>query len=72
MVAAAEPLAAGDAALQGLIADIRAGCLKGVAAGPVYRIAGIAPGTEAQIEELSFRERRLCRGLCRGRLGRQP
>lgn len=55
MLAAAEPLAAGDAALQGLIADIRAEVPKGVAAGPVYRIAGIAPGTEAQIEELSFR-----------------
>jgi len=44
MLTQAEALAAGDAALLGLIEDVRAEGTKGVASGPVYNIGALARG----------------------------
>jgi hypothetical protein len=44
MLATAEAFATGDAALLGLIADVRAETTKGVASGPVYNIGSLSNG----------------------------
>lgn len=44
MLAQAETLAANDEALLGLIGDVRAESLKGVASGPMYQIGALARG----------------------------
>lgn len=54
MLAAAEPLAEGDAPLLGLIDDIRAESTKGVATGPVYNIGAIANGKTDTYASVSF------------------
>lgn len=45
MLGAASPLLEGDEALEALAADMAAEGIKGVAAGPVYKLAELAPGT---------------------------
>lgn len=54
MVAAAAPMAAGDATFLGLIEDIRAETTKGVATGPIYTIGQIADGTTDTYATVSF------------------
>lgn len=46
---------ADDPALAALAADIAAETAKGVASGPVYRIAPLAPGATAEVPALPFR-----------------
>ncbi|NJM84157.1 MAG: hypothetical protein HC844_18440 [Tabrizicola sp.] len=55
MLAAAEPLAEGDEALQGLISDVRAETTKGVASGPVYNIGSIGTGGRDTYPPIEFR-----------------
>lgn len=55
MLATARMLAATDPALLAVIDDLTTETAKGVASGPVYRIAALAPGAEARIEDLTFR-----------------
>ncbi len=55
MLASAEPLATGDAALTGLIDDIRAETVKGVASGPVYNIGQLADGRDDTYPPIEFR-----------------
>lgn len=55
MLASAEPLATGDEALAGLIDDIRAETLKGVASGPVYNIGQLANGGDDTYPPIEFR-----------------
>lgn len=55
MLAAALPLAAGDEALPGLIADAAAETTKGVASGPVYNIGSLANGGGDTYPPIEFR-----------------
>lgn len=55
MLATAEALAAGDEALAGLIDDIRAERVKGVASGPVYNIGQVANGGGDTYPSIEFR-----------------
>ncbi|MCB6179594.1 hypothetical protein LHP98_15840 [Rhodobacter sp. Har01] len=55
MLSAAESLAATDPILLAAIADLRADTPKGVASGPVYRLAALGPGAETEITDLTFR-----------------
>ncbi len=54
MLAAAEPLAAGDDTMLGLIDDIRAETTKGVATGPVYNIGTLANGRSDTYPKIDF------------------
>ena len=54
MLAAAEALAAGDAALLGLIGDVRAEGVKGVASGPMYSIGTLASGGVDRFPSVGF------------------
>lgn len=54
MLASAEALAAGDAVLLGLIADLRAETTKGVAYGPVYNIGSLASGGNDTYPPMEF------------------
>lgn len=54
MLAAAERLAAEDAALLGLIADVRAEASKGVASGPMYSIGRLASGGVDKFPSVGF------------------
>lgn len=55
MLAAAEPLAAGDEVLLGLIADAAVETTKGVTSGPVYNIGSLANGGGDTYPPLEFR-----------------
>ena len=55
MLASAEPLATGDAALLGLIDDIRVETSKGVASGPVYNIGVLPDGDNDIYPPIEFR-----------------
>jgi len=55
MLAAARPLATGNAPLAAAIEDLASETAKGVASGPVYRLADLGPGAETRIEDLTFR-----------------
>lgn len=55
MLATAEALAKGDAALAGLIDDIRAETIKGVASGPVYNIGSLSNGRDDTYPPIEFR-----------------
>lgn len=55
MLATAEPLAAEDAALLGLIDDIRAETTKGVSSGPVYNIGSLSNGGGDTYPPIEFR-----------------
>ncbi len=55
MLASAETLAEGDAALMGLIADLRAETVKGVASGPVYNIGQLTNGGGDTYPPIEFR-----------------
>jgi hypothetical protein len=55
MLAAAEALAAGDAALLGLIDDVRVETAKGAASGPVYNIGRLANGGADTYPPIEFR-----------------
>lgn len=55
MLASAEALAEGDAALMGLIADLRAETVKGVASGPVYNIGQLTNGSGDTYPPIEFR-----------------
>lgn len=54
MLDAGRALAEGDPALAALAGDIAAEKARGVATGPIYRIAAIPPGTGAEPVELTF------------------
>ena len=54
MLAAAESLATGDAALLGLIADVRAEGSKGVASGPIYSLGRLASGGVDKFPSVGF------------------
>ncbi len=54
MLASAEALAAGDAALLGLIGDVRAETVKGVASGPMYQIGTLASGGVDRFPSVGF------------------
>jgi hypothetical protein len=54
MLDSARPLAAGTP-LAAAIEDLAAETAKGVASGPVYRLADLAPGAETKVEDLTFR-----------------
>jgi hypothetical protein len=55
MLATAESLAAGDDALLGLIDDVRAETIKGVASGPVYNIGSLSNGGGDTYPPIEFR-----------------
>ena len=55
MLASAETLAAGDATLLGLIADVRAETSKGVAIGPFYNIGTLENGDSDTYPTIEFR-----------------
>ncbi|MCX7286386.1 MAG: hypothetical protein NTW20_02180 [Rhodobacterales bacterium] len=55
MLAAGEALAGDDAALLGLIADVRAETTKGVASGPVYNIGSLSNGRGDTYPPIEFR-----------------
>ncbi len=55
MLATAQPLAAGDDALLGLIADVAAETTKGVASGPVYNIGSLPDGGGDTYPPIVFR-----------------
>lgn len=55
MLATAETLAAGDDALLGLIDDVRAETIKGVASGPVYNIGSLTNGGGDTYPPIEFR-----------------
>ena len=55
MLAEAEALAAGDATILGLIDDIRAETMKGVASGPVYNIGSLSNGGDDTYPPIEFR-----------------
>jgi hypothetical protein len=55
MLAEAERLADGDAALLGLIADAGAETAKGVASGPFHNLSSVPAGAETTVAELAFR-----------------
>jgi hypothetical protein len=55
MLATAEALAADDAAFPGLIADVRAETVKGVASGPVYNIGSLGNGSGDTYPPIEFR-----------------
>ena len=55
MLASAEPLATGDDALLGLIADVRVEATKGVASGPVYNIGVLSNGRDDVYPPIEFR-----------------
>jgi hypothetical protein len=55
MLVTAEALAAGDDALLGLIADVRAETIKGVASGPVYNIGNLSNGGGDTYPPIEFR-----------------
>ncbi|MCU0829851.1 MAG: hypothetical protein MUE52_21365 [Tabrizicola sp.] len=55
MLATAETLAADDAALMGLIDDVRAETTKGVASGPVYNIGNLSNGGGDTYPPIEFR-----------------
>ncbi|WP_426033459.1 hypothetical protein [Cypionkella sp. TWP1-2-1b2] len=54
MLAAAEALVADDAALLGLIGDVRAEGIKGVASGPMYSIGTLANGGVDRFPSVGF------------------
>lgn len=55
MMAEAEWLAAGDAALLALVSDMRAETTKGVASGPEYQLARLAEGAVQTLPPITFR-----------------
>ncbi len=55
MLTTAETLALGDAALLGLIDDVRVETTKGVASGPVYNIGSLSNGTGDTYPPIEFR-----------------
>ncbi len=55
MLASAEPLAEGDAAMQGLIEDVRVETTKGVSSGPVYNIGVLSNGRDDIYPPIEFR-----------------
>ena len=55
MLASAEPLATGDDALLGLIADVLVEATKGVASGPVYNIGVLSNGGDDTYPPIEFR-----------------
>jgi hypothetical protein len=55
MLASAETLAAGDAPLLGLIADVRVETTKGVSSGPVYNIGQLGNGGDDTYPPIEFR-----------------